>query len=325
MSKLQSVALITRDQRMLELIDRINKVADSNSSILLVGETGVGKEVFADYIHRLSNRGQNPFVKIGLAALPPDLLESELFGFEKGSFTNADHQKKGMFELADTGSIFLDDIDDTPLKTQSKLLRVLESNEVRHIGGTKPIPVDVRLISASKMEIKDMVEQKRFRQDLYYRINIVQIRIPPLRDRKDDIPLLIDHFLKRLSPDKKLAVSGEALKLLMDYHWPGNVRELRNVIQRASLFAEDEIQISDLPDDYKQINYIDQLAKACHACFDSGNMPYSAVIQCLEAKLLEDALRNSDGNQSVAARKLGMKLSTFRDKMKKLDVNFPDA
>lgn len=320
MNKLQSVALITKDARMLELIDRINKVANSNSSILLIGETGVGKEVFADYIHRLSNRGQNPFVKIGLSALPTELLESELFGFEKGSFTNADHQKKGMFELAHTGSIFLDDIDDTPLKTQSKLLRVLESKEVRHIGGTKPIAVDVRLISASKMEIKELVAQSLFRQDLYYRINIVQIRIPPLRDRKDDIPLLINHFLNRFAAEKNLRISEEVLQLLMNYHWPGNVRELRNVIQRASLFAEKEIRLSDLPDDYQQIDHIGQLMKACQACFDSGKMPYNEVLQCLEARLLKNALNSTEGNQSEAARKLGMKLSTFRDKLKKLEI-----
>jgi len=316
----QSVALITKDLRMLELIDRINKVADSNSSILLIGETGVGKEVFADYIHRLSNRGSNPFVKIGLAALPPDLLESELFGFEKGSFTNADHQKKGMFELADTGSIFLDDIDDTPLKTQSKLLRVLESHEVRHIGGTKPIPVDVRVISASKVEIKDLVAQNVFRQDLYYRINIVQLRIPPLRDRKNDIPLLVNHFIKRLAPDKELKVSSEVLDVFLNYNWPGNVRELRNVVQRASLFAEGEIKTTDLPDDYRQLDHIEQMVKACKACFGGGKMSYNSVVQCLENRLLQEALTDADGNQSEAARKLGLKLSTFRDKIKKLDA-----
>lgn len=319
MSKLQSVALITQDKKMLELIDRINKVVDSNGSILLIGETGTGKEVFADYIHRLSNRGQNPFVKIGLAALPPDLLESELFGFEKGSFTNADHQKKGMFELADSGSIFLDDIDDTPLKTQSKLLRVLESKEVRHIGGTSSIPVDVRLICASKMEIKDLVEQNMFRQDLYYRINIVQIRIPPLRDRRGDIPLLIDHFLGRFGHEKNLKISDEALDHLMSYHWPGNVRELRNVIQRASLFAENEIKVADLPDDYQNIDHIERLIKACHTCFSKGGMPYQTVMNCLETRLLKEALEGSDGNQSKAARNLGMKLSTFRDKLKKAE------
>ncbi len=325
MSKLQSVALITQDSKMLELIHRINKVVDSNSSILLIGETGTGKEVFADYIHRLSNRGQNPFVKIGLAALPPDLLESELFGFEKGSFTNADHQKKGMFELAHTGSIFLDDIDDTPLKTQAKLLRVLESKEVRRIGGTNSFPVDVRLICASKLEIKELVEHNLFRRDLYYRINIVQIRIPPLWERKGDIPLLTDHFLKRFGKVKKLTISTEALDHLIDYHWPGNVRELRNVIQRASLFAETEIRIADLPDDYQQFDHIDRLVKLCHSCFSSGEIPFNAVMQCLESRLLEDALKSSGGNQSEAARKLGLKLSTFRDKLSKLEDCTPES
>jgi transcriptional regulator with PAS, ATPase and Fis domain len=319
MSKLHSVALITQNEKMLDLLERIHKVVDSDSSILLIGETGTGKEIFADYIHRLSKRGPNPFVKIGLAALPPDLLESELFGFEKGSFTNADHQKKGMFELADSGSIFLDDIDDTPLKTQAKLLRVLESREVRHIGGTRAIPIDVRLICASKIEIKDLVAQNSFRQDLYYRINIVQIRIPPLRDRKEDIPLLIDHFLKRFGKEKELEITQDALQVLMKYDWPGNVRELKNVIQRASLFAEDKIQVSDLPDDYQNLDPLDRLVKACHACFTNGEMSYNDVIQCLETRLLHEALDNSEGNQSEAARKLGLKLSTFRDKLKKAE------
>jgi transcriptional regulator with PAS, ATPase and Fis domain len=325
MSHLQSVALITQDSKMLELIDRINKVVDSTSSILLIGETGVGKEVFADYIHRLSNRAQQPFVKIGLTALPSDLLESELFGFEKGSFTNADHQKKGMFELAHTGSIFLDDIDDTPLKIQAKLLRVLESKEVRRIGGTKSFPIDVRLICASKLEIKDLVEQNQFRQDLYYRINIVQIRIPPLCQRKGDIPLLIEHFLKRFGKSRELTISQEALDHLMDYHWPGNVRELRNVIQRASLFADDEITIKDLPDDYQHFDHLDRLVKSCQSCFNTGEMSYQSVVNCLESRLLKEALESSGGNQSEAARKLGLKLSTFRDKLKKLEVGTPDA
>lgn len=308
---------------MLELVNRISKVSDSNTSILLIGETGTGKEVFADYIHRLSKRGPNPFVKIGLAALPPDLLESELFGFEKGSFTNADHQKKGMFELADTGSIFLDDIDDTPLKTQAKLLRVLENKEVQHIGGIKTIPVDVRLICASKVEIKEMVEQNMFRQDLYYRINIIQIRIPPLRERKEDIPLLVEYFLNRLAPDKHLKVSDQVMDMFLNYHWPGNVRELRNVVQRAALFAEETITMNDLPDDYNQTDPFNKLIKACQACFNGGDVPYNSIMQCLESKLLSEALSSANGNQSEAARKLGMKLSTFRDKLKKVDGCLP--
>jgi transcriptional regulator with PAS, ATPase and Fis domain len=321
MNLMTSVSLITQDEKMLNQVERINKVVDSNSSILLIGETGSGKEVFADYIHKLSNRGQNPFVKIGLAAMPPELLESELFGFEKGSFTNADHQKQGMFEMAHTGSIFLDDIDDTPIHLQAKLLRVLESNVVRHIGGTKDIPVDVRLICASKLEIKDLVELNRFRQDLFYRINIVQIRIPPLRDRKNDIPLLAEHFLKRFAPEKNLKVAEETINLFMSYNWPGNVRELRNVIQRSSLFAEGEIKIKDLPDDLAQIDHFERMVKACQSCYDSGKLPYNEVLNCLESRLLNEALKNTKGNQSEAAKKLGMKLSTFRDKLKKLDIH----
>lgn len=321
MNLMTSVSLITQDEKMLKQIEKINKVVDSNSSILLIGETGSGKEVFADYIHKLSNRGQNPFVKIGLAAMPPELLESELFGFEKGSFTNADHQKQGMFEMADTGSIFLDDIDDTPLHLQAKLLRVLESNVIRHIGGTKDIPVDVRLICASKLEIKDLVETNRFRQDLFYRINIVQIRIPPLRERKNDIPILVEHFLKRFAPEKNLKIADETINLFMAYHWPGNVRELRNVIQRSSLFAENEIKIKDLPDDLAQINQFERMVKACQACYDSGKLPYIEVINCLESRLLSDSLKKTNGNQSEAAKKLGMKLSTFRDKLKKLNIH----
>jgi transcriptional regulator with PAS, ATPase and Fis domain len=321
MSLLTSVSLITQDEKMLKQIERINKVVDSNSSILLIGETGTGKEVFADYIHKLSNRGHNPFVKIGLAAMPPELLESELFGFEKGSFTNADHQKQGMFEMAHTGSIFLDDIDDTPLHLQAKLLRVLESNVVRHIGGIKDIPVDVRLICASKLEIKDLVEVNRFRQDLFYRINIVQIRIPPLRERKNDIPILAEYFLKRFAHEKNLKVAEETMNLFMNYNWPGNVRELRNVIQRSSLFADGEIKIKDLPDDLVQMDYFERMVKACQACYESGKLPYNEVINCLESRLLSEALIKTKGNQSEAAKKLGLKLSTFRDKIRKLDIH----
>jgi DNA-binding NtrC family response regulator len=225
-----------------------------------------------------------------------------------------------MFEVADTGSIFLDDIDDTPLNIQAKLLRVLESGEVRHIGGTKAIPVNTRLISASKVEIKDLVEAKLFRQDLFYRINIIQLRIPPLRERKEDIPLLIEYFLKRFAHDKKLKLSGEALKVFQDYNWPGNVRELRNIIQRASLFAEDVIKISDLPDDFAKFSDSEKLINTCYRCFATGEMSMKEVVSCLEKKIIEEAILDARGNQSEAARNLGLKLSTLRDKVKKFDI-----
>lgn len=320
MLPLNSVTIITRDDEMLRLIRHLDKVVASNSSILLIGETGVGKEVFANYIHHLSPRGEKPSVKISLAAMPAELLESELFGYEKGAFTNADHRKVGMFELAQGGSLFLDDIDDTPLNIQAKLLRVLESREIRHIGGAKAIPIDVRLICATKKELKNMVSQNLFRADLLYRINTVQIRIPPLRNRKEDIPLLVDYFVRHFSPQKPLEISVETMDFLMSYHWPGNVRELRNVVHRASLFAEKEIKLDDLPDDLANYNYTDQIVKACTVCY-SKNMPYSEVIKCLEIKLLSEALENANGNQSQAAGSLGMKLSTFRDKLLKLNIN----
>lgn len=195
MKKHHSLTLITKNELMREILSRIDKIVDSDSSVLLIGETGVGKEIFAEYIHRTSNRGQNPFVKIGLSALPVDLLESELFGYEKGAFTSASNEKKGLFEIADTGSIFLDDIDDVPLQIQTKLLRVLESRELMRIGSTSPIPIDVRLITASKVDLKELVNRGIFRPDLFYRINVVPINVPPLRERRDDIPALVDYFL----------------------------------------------------------------------------------------------------------------------------------
>ncbi len=316
-----SISLITQNEEMQRQIRRIDKVVDSATSILLIGETGVGKEIFADYIHHLSDRGQNSFVKISLAAMPAELLESELFGFDKGSFTNADHEKKGLFEIANGGTLFLDDIDDTPLNIQAKLLRVLESHQIRHIGGSTYLPVDVRLICASKVELKDLIEKRLFRQDLFYRINTVEIRIPPLRDRKEDIPLLIDHFVKHYAPKKDLSIHSGTLSLLMEYHWPGNVRELRNVIQRAALFADNEIKISDLPDELTGFSPLDQIVKACSLCFTREGMPYNDVISCVESRLLSEAISQADGNQSKAAQLLGMKLSTFRDKVQKYNLH----
>ncbi len=320
MNPLHSVSIISQDKVMIDLIQRIKKVADSDASILLIGETGVGKEIFTDYIHHLSNRGQNALVKIGLATLPPELMESELFGFEKGSFTSADHSKKGMFELADNGTLFLDDIDDTPLNFQAKLLRAIEAKEIRHIGNNRAIPVNVRLICASKLELSDLIEQKLFRQDLYYRINVVELRIPPLRERKADIPLLVNHFIKRFAKEKMPKVSDDVMDIFLDYDWPGNVRELRNVVQRSSLFAEDQINIVDLPDRFKKISTVDSIVNACSICYDNGDMTYTELLNCIESRLLHKMMSKTNGNQSHAARELGMKLSTLRDKLKKFNL-----
>jgi len=312
--------LIAHSESMHDILKRIDTISDSDSSVLLIGETGVGKEMVAEYVHRTSSRADQPFVKVGLAALPPDLLESELFGHEKGAFTSASSEKKGLFELANFGSIFLDDIDDFPINLQSKLLRVLESSEIMRVGGMKPIPIDVRLITAAKIDLREMCNRGLFRSDLYYRINVVPITIPPLRERSDDIPQLIQHFLDRFAPNKQLQVSKNAMEALIRYPWPGNIRELRNIIQRITLFANSEITESDLPDEIQSDNPIETLLKACHRCFNEDNMTFEQVVSCLEVNLIRQALQQANGNRSQAARQLKMSLSTFRDKLKKYNL-----
>jgi transcriptional regulator with GAF, ATPase, and Fis domain len=321
MKTLTSVSVIAHSEPMRNVLERIDTIAASDSSVLLIGETGVGKELIAEYIHRRSPRSQNPLVKVGLSALPPELLESELFGHERGAYTSAATEKKGLFELADSGSIFLDDIDDFPLGLQAKLLRVLESREVLRVGGTTAIPIDVRLITATKVDLKDLVERNLFRPDLYYRINVVPIVIPPLRDRPDDIPLLIGHFLQRYAPDRELRVAEAAMRVLMTYPWPGNVRELRNVVQRISLFARDEITCDDLPPEIREENPIELIAKACSRCFVEESMSFEEVVACLETNLLRQALQRTGGNRTQAAKLLGLSLSTLRDKLKKYSLD----
>jgi transcriptional regulator with GAF, ATPase, and Fis domain len=317
MHTVHSVSLIAQSEAMRSIVHRIDTIAVSDSSILLIGETGVGKELLAEYIHRTSSRSAGPFVKVGLSALPHDLLESELFGHVKGAYTSASADKKGLFELAHGGTIFLDDIDDFPLHLQSKLLRVLESREIMHVGGTISTPIDVRLITASKLDLKELVNRGAFRADLYYRINVVPIIIPPLRGRVDDIPLLVEHFFGRFAPDKKIVIHRDAMSAMLRYSWPGNVRELRNVVQRVSLFLNGELKTADLPPEIRDENAIDLLIKACSRCFADDNMSFEQVVDCLEANLLKQALQQSGGNRTQAAKALKMNLSTLRDKLKK--------
>lgn len=316
MKTLESRNFISKNETMLEMIASVDKIVDSDSSILLVGETGVGKEIIAEYIHRTSPRAQGPFVKLGLSAMPAELLESELFGHEKGAFTSALQEKKGLFEIAHTGSIFLDDIDDVPLQVQTKLLRFLESREMIRVGGTEPISVDVRMITATKLDLKEQVRKELFRADLFYRINVVPIKIPPLRERRDDIPPLIEYFLKHYKPEKKINLSNESLRTLVGYSWPGNVRELKNVVHRLSLYVDDKINLDDLPPEIRNESPIELLLKACNKCYIEGTMDFDQIVKCLESNLLAEALRKTKGNQTQAAKSLGLSLSTFRDKIK---------
>ena len=320
MSPTSTLTLIAQSAMMCELLEHVDTAALSDSSVLLIGETGVGKELFAEYIHKKSNRDELPFVKVGLASLPAELLESELFGHEKGAYTGAAGEKKGLFELAEQGSIFLDDIDDFPLHLQSKLLRVLESRELMRVGGTVPIPVNVRVICASKIDLKELVDKNQFRSDLYYRINVVPIHIPPLRSRREDIPLLIHHFLQRFITDRIVEVTGEAMHMLQSYDWPGNIRELRNVVQRMAIFANGSITPNNLPSEIHSSSSLESILKACNRCLVEEKMGFEEIVNCLEKNLVKQALLKSAGNKSQAAKLLDLSLSTFRDKLKKFGL-----
>jgi Nif-specific regulatory protein len=232
--------IISTSSEFKNILELAEKVAPSTSTVLLLGENGTGKELIARHIHRLSKRGDGPFIALNCAAIPVTLLESELFGHEKGAFTGATSLRRGVFELANEGTIFLDEIGDLPLETQSKLLRVLQEREFERLGGTKIIKVDVRVIAATNQDLDEKMRHKLFREDLFYRLNVFPIRIPPLRERKDDIPLLARHFLAIYSKETKKTVKdidGQAMKDLLDYAWPGNVRELQNIIERAVVLS----------------------------------------------------------------------------------------
>ena len=314
------ISFIAQSGLMRSILARVDAIAASDSSVLLIGETGVGKELIAEYIHRASPRSLKPLVKVGLSSLPPDLLESELFGHQKGAYTSASTEKRGLFELADTGSIFLDDIDDFPYSLQSKLLRVLESRELLRVGGMTPVSIDVRLITATKVDLKEMVDRGAFRSDLYYRINVVPLVIPPLRERKEDIPAIAGHFLEMYGGGRSLRVTDEAMRSLVNYHWPGNIRELRNVIQRVVIFANGQIDVAELPPEIRDEGSLQYIIKACNRCLTEEKMTFEQVVECLESNLLGQALKQTEGNRTQAAKALGMNLSTLRDKLKKYNI-----
>ncbi|HNR34791.1 MAG TPA: sigma-54 dependent transcriptional regulator [Candidatus Hydrogenedentes bacterium] len=281
--------------------------------VLLWGETGTGKEMFATAIHRRGARKKNPFVRVSCAALSEQLMESELFGHERGSFTGAIDSKPGRFELADKGTLFLDEIDDVPMGIQVKLLRVLEGHPYERVGGVASIQADVRIIAASKVDLRKRVADSAFRSDLFYRLNVFPIWIPPLRDRREDIPLLADHFLKLYSTQETPPkMNDEALSVLWDYSWPGNVRELQNVVRRVLLRLGNRLEVGcqDLPPEIRCGNL--------ESPQENGHpQSFKKAIESNERSLLIEALKKTGGNQSRAAASLGMKLSTFRDKLAK--------
>jgi transcriptional regulator with PAS, ATPase and Fis domain len=304
-------------KHMKSVLDMMDKVAKSEAATVLIqGESGTGKELVAKWIHYESNRADKPFVAINCAAVPATLLESELFGHEKGAFTDAKSTKKGLFELADGGTVFLDEIGDMEMGMQAKLLRFLEDRTFRRIGGSKVITVDVRIISATNKDLVRAIDEKIFRNDLYYRLQVIPIYLPPLRERRDDILLLANHFIDAYGREfnkRVKGISSMAEKLLVEYHWPGNIRELKNVIERAIILGnEDVLLIEHLP--------LEILAKTSTvaAPMVTFKLPPEGVdIEEVEKELIRQALEISEWNQSKAAKKLNLGIDAFRYRMKK--------
>ena len=302
-------------QHVLAMMDRVAK--SEASTVLVQGESGTGKELVAKWIHYESSRADKPFVAINCAAVPSTLLESELFGYEKGAFTDAKTLKKGLFELADGGTVFLDEIGDMELSMQAKLLRFLEDRTFRRVGGSKVISVDVRIISATNKDLLKAVEEKSFRNDLYYRLQVIPIFLPPLRERKEDIVILANHFIESFNKEfnKKIkGLSAAAEKMLTDYSWPGNIRELKNVVERAIILGgEDSLMLEHLP-----MEIAAQSAVPASGQTTVFKLPPEGVdIEEVEKELIRQSLEVSDGNQSKAAKMLNLGIDAFRYRMKK--------
>ena len=305
--------MVGSSEKMRKVFEKIEKVARTDSSVIIYGESGTGKELVARALHYRSPRREGPFVKVNCAALAEGILESELFGHEKGAFTGAIRRKKGKFELANTGTIFLDEVGDIPPAIQVKLLRVLQEKEIERVGGEGPIKVDVRIVAATNRDLPKMVEEGKFREDLFYRLHVIPIYLPPLRERKEDIPELVRHFLRKKCAQlgrKVPEVDPKALELLMEYDWPGNVRELENVLERAIVLCEgDRIGPSDLPLLVEREGDVLRVPE--------GEVPLPEMLESLERQLIERALEKARGVKAEAARILGIKTSTLYYKMEK--------
>lgn len=309
--------IVGQSEAMRGVFNQILKVAPTNSTVLIVGETGTGKELVANSIHRHSRRQGSPFIAINCAAIPEGLLESELFGHEKGAFTGADASKPGKFELADEGTLFLDEIGDMPLETQAKVLRTLEEKQIQRVGSVNDTKVDVRFIAATNKKLPETVQRGEFREDLYYRLNVFAVYLPPLRERREDIPLLAQHFLQNTASGKQL--SSNAIQLLMAYDWPGNVRELQNAIKSSAVMAGRIIEAVHLP------SFITQSWHYDHS-LDTDINPLSPQsldqrMQLIEKQLIIQALTQSRGVQKHAARLLGIKERSLWHRLKKYEID----
>ncbi len=312
--------IIGKSKVMRDIFKIVHQVATTRSTVLIMGESGTGKELIARAIHYHSPRKNHPFVTINCAAIPDTLIESELFGHEKGAFTNAIERKLGRFEIAHQGTLFLDEIGELSLMTQAKILRFLEEKEFNRVGGSKTIKVDVRLIAATNKDLPQQVKRGEFREDLFYRINVVPILLPPLRERKEDIPLLIDHFIKKFNSENQKNVKGitpEALQALMNYDWPGNVRELENLIERVVALTQNEyIRPEELPIPFTSISRTNGLKESVL----SGKLSFIKAEEEFEREIILDALRRTKFVQSHAAELLGISRRILKYKMDKLGI-----
>ncbi len=318
--------IIGTSKPMKEVFTLINKVADTSSTILITGESGTGKELIAHAIHYGSSRSSRPFVPVNCAAIPEELLESELFGHEKGAFTHAIKTRIGRFELANKGTIFLDEIAEMSPALQVKLLRVLQERKFERVGGVKTISVDIRIVAATNKNLEEAVEKGNFREDLYYRLNVIPIHVPPLRERREDIPLLVRHFFKKFCKGKSQCVDGitsEAMQVLTNYDWPGNVRELENIVERLVILTSNkQITVEDIPDQIVKkaaTPFTPSLVGGLIELPDEG-ASLSKAVEELEKRLILQALEKTGGVKNRAAKLLQMNRTTLIEKMKKLKL-----
>ncbi len=314
--------IVGKSDRMVKIFDLVTQVAPSRSTVLIQGESGTGKELIAKAIHSSSPRAERPFVPVNTGSLPADLLESNLFGHEKGAFTSAIAAKKGLFEVADTGTIFFDEIGLVGLETQAKLLRVIQEREFMHLGGIETIKVDVRIIAATNEDLRGLVTQGKFREDLFYRLNVINIQLPALRERKEDIPLLVDHFIQKYSSDNgkpPIRFAPEAMKALMDYNWPGNVRELENAVERAVVLSNGEL----VGDSLLPETIFESERPGTHLLRSVSlreNATLFEILDLVERQVIMETLDKVGWSQTNAAEKLGVPLSTLNQKIKRLNI-----
>jgi transcriptional regulator with GAF, ATPase, and Fis domain len=317
----RSQAFIGNSPEILNILNIVNKVADEDATILITGESGTGKELIAKEVHKKSSRRSAPLITVNCGAIPFELLESELFGHEKGAFTGAHRERIGRFELADNGTIFLDEIGDVSPEIQVKLLRVLQEHSFERIGSTQTISVNIRIIAATNKNLDDSIAEGKFREDLFYRLSVIPIKMPPLRDRKSDIPLLVNHFLEKLQAirnTKEKKFSNEAMEVLIQYNWPGNIRELENLIERLSVLVDKSVfDVSDLPENFLHKKQEELKKSVSRLKKDIG---FNDAVEQYQQHLILQALKNTDGVKSKAAELLQINRTTLVEKIKKMNI-----